>query len=388
MVTVFTPVFNRKNLIGRLYESLRKQSDKGFEWIIVDDGSNDGLCDVALDWVNSEKDFLIKYIYVKNGGKHRAINIGVKLARFGAFFIADSDDYLSLDAIEFINHHFHDIEDDAQFAGISGLKSFPSGEVVGGKPNFVSYVDAKNNEREKYSLLGDKAEIYKTSVLRKYPFPEFDNENFIPEGVVWNKIAHNGLKIRWFNKSIYYCEYLEDGLSKNFKKNRLNNPVGMAETIKVKRYCNVIDNNEYLIECYTYLLDFMDRFNLDEIFELLGLDSNQKDLIHDRYNKDIKSVMGLIKNQKDGIAIYGMGSFGTRLKKLLEKNSVKIEYGIDENSDSIEKMNIPIFTLSMTLPDVEYVIIAVKKCDEELIGIVKDKINCKKVIPISQLVDW
>ena len=35
LVTVFTPVYNRKNLIGNLYQSLLSQTYKNFEWIIV-----------------------------------------------------------------------------------------------------------------------------------------------------------------------------------------------------------------------------------------------------------------------------------------------------------------------------------------------------------------
>ena len=33
LVTVFTPVYNRKNLIGNLYQSLLSQTYKNFEWI-------------------------------------------------------------------------------------------------------------------------------------------------------------------------------------------------------------------------------------------------------------------------------------------------------------------------------------------------------------------
>ena len=40
--TVFTPTFNRKELLEKLYKSLQKQTFKDFEWLIVDDGSTDG----------------------------------------------------------------------------------------------------------------------------------------------------------------------------------------------------------------------------------------------------------------------------------------------------------------------------------------------------------
>ena len=39
--SVWTPTFNRAPFLGRLYESLKQQSFKDFEWITVDDRPND-----------------------------------------------------------------------------------------------------------------------------------------------------------------------------------------------------------------------------------------------------------------------------------------------------------------------------------------------------------
>ena len=63
------------------------------------------------------------------------------------------------------------------------------------------------------AAIGDKAEVYYTEVLRKYPFPEIEGEKFITERLVWDKIAHDGYLVRYFNEGIYFCEYLEDGLT-------------------------------------------------------------------------------------------------------------------------------------------------------------------------------
>jgi len=41
MITVFTPTYNRKYLIKNLFKSLLKQTNKNFEWVVVDDGSTD-----------------------------------------------------------------------------------------------------------------------------------------------------------------------------------------------------------------------------------------------------------------------------------------------------------------------------------------------------------
>ena len=75
------------------------------------------------------------------------------------------------------------------------------------------YIDATVFEREKYKLLGDKAEIWLTEACRRHKFPEFDGEYFVTEAVCWEAISSNGGKIRWFNEPIYGCEYLPNGLT-------------------------------------------------------------------------------------------------------------------------------------------------------------------------------
>ena len=41
LITVFTPTYNRAELLPRLHKSLQEQNNKNFEWLIVDDGSTD-----------------------------------------------------------------------------------------------------------------------------------------------------------------------------------------------------------------------------------------------------------------------------------------------------------------------------------------------------------
>ena len=41
MITIFTPTYNRAYIIGKLYQSLCKQTCQDFEWLILDDGSTD-----------------------------------------------------------------------------------------------------------------------------------------------------------------------------------------------------------------------------------------------------------------------------------------------------------------------------------------------------------
>jgi glycosyltransferase involved in cell wall biosynthesis len=225
LITIFTPTYNRKDLLKRLYQSLLQQTQKNFEWLVVDDGSTDNTENYFSNLLTKQQPFPIRYIKQENGGKHRAINNGVRNAEGELFFIVDSDDYLTEDAIDKINQWVATLDSSHKWAGLSGLKGDSKGNAVGQQYKEHRFVDAKNSERRKYNLLGDKAEVYFTEILKQHPFPEIPGENFISEEIVWNAIARDGYYIRWFNEIIYICDYLEGGLTKDNTKDR-KNPIG------------------------------------------------------------------------------------------------------------------------------------------------------------------
>ncbi|MCS2864767.1 hypothetical protein NXW13_13095 [Bacteroides thetaiotaomicron] len=76
----------------------------------------------------------------------------------------------------------------------------------------------------KYHISGDMAEVYKTDILRQYPFPEFAGEHFCPEALVWNRIAQR-YKLYFFNEKIYVCDYLPDGLTAHIIQVRMKSPL-------------------------------------------------------------------------------------------------------------------------------------------------------------------
>lgn len=226
LLTIFTPTYNRAYRLTDLYESLKNQSHKDFEWIIVDDGSTDNTKELIAGWI-TERIMPIRYFYTENGGKHRAINRGVIEAHGELFFIVDSDDYLSEDALEIIIRNYKSISNNNNFAGLSGLRAYPNGTKVGGEEDW-DVIDCNSIDfRYKYKVKGDMAEVFKTSVLKEFPFPEINGEKFCPEALVWNRISQKH-KIRYIYHKIYICEYLPDGLTSTIIKVRRNSPIASS----------------------------------------------------------------------------------------------------------------------------------------------------------------
>lgn len=231
--TVFTPTYNRGYLLENVYRSLQRQTFKDFEWVVVDDGSTDNTLDMLKEWSAEENFFPIVYCAVENGGKHRAINKAVSMARGELFFIVDSDDYLTKTALETADRVEKSIDQNqkSQFCGICGQKGYADGRAVGTIFPGEEYLDITHIERDVYKLDGDKAEIFYTDAMKKYPFPEIDGEKFLIESIVWERMAHDGYRIRYFNDIIYICEYLPDGLTKKSAEILTKNPKGYALSI-------------------------------------------------------------------------------------------------------------------------------------------------------------
>ena len=105
MITVLTPSYNRGDLLKNLYQSLIDQIFDDFEWIVVDDGSTDSTSEIITHF-KEDKKIVIKYIKQSNGGKHTAINAGVKISTGELIIIVDSDDTLPKDSLLIINNQY------------------------------------------------------------------------------------------------------------------------------------------------------------------------------------------------------------------------------------------------------------------------------------------
>lgn len=218
LITVFTATYNRGHLIQRIYQSLLRQKEFNFEWLVIDDGSQDQTEDLFNDWTSRDNPFEIRYYKQENRGLIRTLNRGIELARGEYFAKIDSDDYVVDDYATNISKWVASIENSTSIYAVSGVRVTPDGIPLKGKwpdiPRELGFVDATDLERAAYDLDADMCEAWRTDVLRNYPFPVWNSEKFAPEQIVFNQIALDGYKIRWYPVAMSICEYQEGGLTK------------------------------------------------------------------------------------------------------------------------------------------------------------------------------
>lgn len=224
-ITILTATYNRAHTLQALAESLSAQSYRDFEWIVVDDGSTDDSARV-LAGIAARGALPLRIITTPNGGKHRALNRGIPEARGEWTYIVDSDDRLPAEALRRIAELADEARGAERLCGIMGLKAEFDGTIVGGLlPENTGPVDTASLTFV-WDVRGDKAEVFLTEVLKRYPFPEFEGERFITECVVWFRMAKDGYRFLLTNEVLYLCEYRDDGLSAKSLELRKRNPRG------------------------------------------------------------------------------------------------------------------------------------------------------------------
>ena len=224
--TIFTPTFNRKELLEKLYKSLQKQTFKDFEWLIVDDGSADGTKEKVEEFL-SEKKLDIKYYFKENGGKQRAYNFATDKANGEIFICLDSDDEYVENGLETILKYWKKYEKNNNIAGMGYLSTYPNREVIGSSFPEKEMISTQFDIYNKYGVKGDKGLMFRTEIIKKYKFPVFDDEKFITEAVVYNRICEK-YKMVYVNEKIEIKEYQEDGLTAKYNNLLLRNPKGQA----------------------------------------------------------------------------------------------------------------------------------------------------------------
>lgn len=230
-VSILTPTYNRAHTLPRLYKSLINQSNKDFCWILVDDGSTDNTHKLVEKW---QQENIIDIIYLKqeNEGKMQAHNTGVSACETEFFICVDSDDYITLNAIEKLNLIATELSADNSLVGCICYKGKTEFETLTVN-KFPNIDKIKIGELYDNGFSGDTSIILKTNIVKKYLFPKLEGEKFIPEEYLYLQLDKK-YSFKLLPEIIIVCEYQDDGYTKNALPLVIKNIKGVCLSIDYK----------------------------------------------------------------------------------------------------------------------------------------------------------
>lgn len=251
LLSIVTPVYNRAGLLKTCWESLAHQTDKDFEWIVVDDGSTDGAADVVK--ALPDAGFPVILVEKENGGKHTALNASHAHVHGKYVLILDSDDYLLDTAVHQVREAWDRFDSNTEVGIVILLRGSAVDAPFCMADDEGIPVDIMRYQR-RYFHSSDCCEVIRSELYTQYPFPVFEGERFISEGALWNRVSFTH-KCVYINSVVYITEYLEGGLTKSGRAMRIRNPRGGMYTANLnanrKNFFKRRVKNGLLYTCYS-----------------------------------------------------------------------------------------------------------------------------------------
>ena len=210
-ITIVTPTYNRAHTLPRAYESLKKQTFKGFKWLIMDDGSTDNTEELVKEF-QTENLVDIEYRRNQNSKKFYTVFKAIESVKTDYFTVLDSDDAYVENALELMFEAVKNLNE--EFISATFHSQFPDGKIVG--TSFPENLDGSILEmRYKYKVRGDKHTVFITQPYLKY-LSKFDYEfykgKYAPQKIFYQIYDGDGMKSRFVNQIVrIYYQDLNDG---------------------------------------------------------------------------------------------------------------------------------------------------------------------------------
>mgnify|MGYP002620966711 CR=1 FL=1 len=230
LLTIFTPTYNRADLLNNLYDSLKKQTSFNFIWMVIDDGSTDNTKEVVDTWKRECKDFEIEYYKKENGGLQSGYVEAIKHLETELAMCIDSDDYATPNAVELIENAWG-ICDHDKYAGLFGLDCYASGKILGGyfsdeqkQVNLIDLCVGKQIRDEADRALVIRSDLYKEAKpAKRYPGERTMNATYL----------HLQISEKYdfaiLNAPLIVVNYQPDGLTKGKHNHYKNSPNSFAD---------------------------------------------------------------------------------------------------------------------------------------------------------------
>lgn len=207
-ISIIMSVFNNSKTLKRSIESILNQDYENFEFLIMNDCSNDSSKEILKNFEN--KDSRIKILHnEKNLGLTKSLNILINNATGQLIARQDADDYSTEDRLStqvaFLRDHNLD-------ACTARSKVISNGKA---RPGFSFYLPIKLTMRYKNPFIHGTLLIKKDVLIEIEKYDE--NFYYAQDYKLFKDLIDKGYKVNSLNKFLYFLN-TEDNISSIMKK--------------------------------------------------------------------------------------------------------------------------------------------------------------------------
>ena len=278
-VSIVVPVYNVEDCLSYCVESLRQQTYKNIEIILVDDGSTDHSGEICDQY--AQEDERIKVLHIDNGGQSRARNIGVQASSSDWIMFLDSDDYYDLKAVEYLVALRDKYAVDLVVTSIVEVRNYQT-ELN------TDDISLGNSEKlDRYTGLvrmfyGNSVgthpggKLYKKEILLQYPYPE---------GMIYEDLA-------MAYEHIHYCAKIAVGYRSVYKYyRRMGSTVNSKYSERLLNFYKAMEwNRSYIERDYPNDKEMRRALNVRYVF-------NGLHVVHAMLSSDMYSDVNKIRKE-------------------------------------------------------------------------------------------
>ena len=174
-VSIVVPVYNVEDCLSYCVDSLRQQTYKNIEIILVDDGSTDASGEICDQ--HAQEDERVRVLHIENGGISNARNTGVKEASTDWIIFVDSDDYYDKRTVEYLVGLRDKYGVELVATPVIEVRDYESKDFSG------SLTEKSSEKLDRYTALKEMfygnrvgthsgGKLYKKTILLRFPYPK------------------------------------------------------------------------------------------------------------------------------------------------------------------------------------------------------------------------
>lgn len=371
-VSVIIPVYNVEEYLEKCIESVRNQSFRDIEIIVVNDGSTDGSRGL-LDKFSDDRMVIIDK---ENGGLSSARNAGIEIARGEYLAFVDSDDWIDSKYIENMYCVCKEKNCDIVQCSYVDVLDDLDDSVNETSDNTPMVYSGKEFSYAMHTLLSWRCNLTWNKLYRKelfsdirFPLGKIHEDEFTTYKVIWKAD-----KVGAISDKLYYYRHRNGSIMQQpYSKKRLdaseafferaffyesNGEEELAYLTKQQHYNWVLSQKKLLMSAGDEIL-----LCLEDIEEQL-----KKELSHSTFEKSIKRISGGVfpfsKVEKGtSIILYGGGEIGRHYyRQVFSQDYCNIILWVDKNVEKCRGQGVPVVSIENILSCEEswdYVVIAI-----------------------------